>query len=205
MIWCCTQQIPHPFPCCDTKTVRTRCQPDKQLLCVVFDSVAIGPCSVPTNGENLFKFFILFVYVCCAPPPSEESYIHLYKDKLREYGLPVVFKSYNVKEIGKLFEAFVRCTDIRFLPDAQWIFDGLIGYHLATRSTDGRLTLKPTDAVEFIRLVDGAHAGMRTCAFCYKFGHAQQCARCRQACYCNRICQRAHWSTHKKACKLEAQ
>ncbi|KDQ58660.1 hypothetical protein JAAARDRAFT_34494 [Jaapia argillacea MUCL 33604] len=44
---------------------------------------------------------------------------------------------------------------------------------------------------------------------CWNCGKGQEklmkCAGCRYAVYCNKDCQRAHWSNHKEACKMEAK
>ena len=38
------------------------------------------------------------------------------------------------------------------------------------------------------------------CLECGKEGGLKRCAKCREACYCSRECQVAHWRVHKKAC-----
>ncbi|KAG5177279.1 hypothetical protein JKP88DRAFT_332877 [Tribonema minus] len=43
----------------------------------------------------------------------------------------------------------------------------------------------------------------RVCASCSTEGAQgtlQRCGRCKQALYCDRTCQKAHWADHKKAC-----
>ncbi|KAK7035784.1 zinc finger MYND domain-containing protein 10 [Favolaschia claudopus] len=39
------------------------------------------------------------------------------------------------------------------------------------------------------------------CSNCMKRSGAAKCSRCKITAYCNRECQRAHWSAHKKHCK----
>ena len=58
-----------------------------------------------------------------------------------------------------------------------------------------------------VREALAAH-GDRTCSNCGVKGNPmvplKACTGCKQAYYCGRPCQRAHWSLHKKACR-EAQ
>jgi splicing suppressor protein 51 len=46
----------------------------------------------------------------------------------------------------------------------------------------------------------------RACASCATANVSlQQCARCRSVSYCNRDCQKTHWSTHKQSCTRTGQ
>jgi hypothetical protein len=40
------------------------------------------------------------------------------------------------------------------------------------------------------------------CAWCNTSGAVNKCTRCKSAGYCNRICQKAHWHTHKQTCSV---
>jgi len=42
------------------------------------------------------------------------------------------------------------------------------------------------------------------CEHCGKPGATARCARCRGAVYCGRACQRAHWRSHRPACRVRA-
>lgn len=49
------------------------------------------------------------------------------------------------------------------------------------------------------------HAEVVQCAFCQKkkqhVQNLKRCSRCHKAWYCNKKCQRGHWSEHKKTCR----
>jgi len=52
--------------------------------------------------------------------------------------------------------------------------------------------------------IDGKHFLMK-CAYCGKLGGSpKKCTSCKQARYCNRKCQRAHWGGHKIYCKARS-
>lgn len=74
--------------------------------------------------------------------------------------------------------------------------------HVAWLSTDGALPWLETEAIvarpNMTRLTKCSNGG------CMKAGSAKvfkKCSACQQASYCSVNCQRAHWPTHKLACK----
>ncbi|XP_061181464.1 ankyrin repeat and MYND domain-containing protein 2-like isoform X1 [Saccostrea echinata] len=43
------------------------------------------------------------------------------------------------------------------------------------------------------------------CSTCGSLRAQKKCSACKMVCYCNQLCQKLHWSTHKKFCKKLAE
>lgn len=44
-----------------------------------------------------------------------------------------------------------------------------------------------------------------TCATCNASNPTTQCGRCKAVFYCGRDCQKAHWSSHRATCQVNAR
>ena len=73
-----------------------------------------------------------------------------------------------------------------------------------------RAALSPLFAVSYLEPVGytrvmehaaGPLSNPKGCLSCRKEGKLLLCGRCKQASYCSAVCQKKHWSQHKKACK----
>ena len=112
----------------------------------------------------------MFVHLCFRGPSLPiDTYPSTYKDELRKAGLDAFppFYGFTAAEIGKLYAVFCKCMGISCCLSAERICVALhLGLNGAVIADSSKTVFKPVSCQEFIKLVEAARAGARTCADC---------------------------------------
>ena len=157
----------------------------------------------PTSVKNVVKFFTVFVHnTLMGPRAPIASYLDRYRDELSQAGFDSFPETYDFTstELCKLYNVFCSCMGISCRLPAKKMAAALHIYG-AVLSDAGKTVFKPVYCQEFIKLVEAAHAGFRTCSLCESQAAGMlRCGGCKQVCYCNKECQRRAWPVHKQMC-----
>jgi hypothetical protein len=133
---------------------------------------------------------------------------HLHVDACNALASGALGPTWTAGQMRPLHEAARRLIDASkaAAPAALWAhLDELLRFQArelaAAAGGDDAYCFSTTAVVR----VSSERSLVRTCAACPNTrAEMQQCSRCRGAWYCSPACQRAHWPTHKAACKAAA-
>ncbi|XP_043671149.1 ankyrin repeat and MYND domain-containing protein 2 [Vespula pensylvanica] len=128
------------------------------------------------------------------------------KDKISEEGEE---KKSDVVEI--LIRKFLKCSKSDGVPEYQEAFlrESVREFPFRESTIFRQMvaTLAGTDPPSAVSVVSAAINGQRgfndnalVCVTCGEEKASKKCSKCKAVQYCDRECQRLHWSMHKKAC-----
>ena len=184
-----------------------KCENIFQQWCAVIETEGMSQNAIFVDAEEsqfLQKIFNYFATrtACTSKKPPGKRYQLLVKHKIDHHFTRAVvyplYPSHNMMGLGKmgLPKSFDKLTDT-------------VWEHLCAAKCKGSPVTLDELEESILRSLHGANYKdpcLNKCSLCGNCSeNLMRCSCCRSAQYCNRECQKKHWSIHKTVCHLQGQ